>query len=60
MPSAKSISNRSWFTNAISRLTDPKDLKSGFAFAGLLLVFESLLTLGIIYNVPCMCMHYWG
>jgi hypothetical protein len=57
MMSAKSVRNRNWFTNAISRLTDPKDLRSGLVVAGLLLVFESVLTIGIIYNVPCMCMN---
>ena len=58
MMSAKSVRNRNWFTSAISRLTDPKDLRSGFVVAGLLLVLESLLTFGIIYNVPCTCMNY--
>jgi len=56
--SAKSVRYRNWFASAISRLTDPKDCKSGLIVAGLLLVLESFLSFGIIHNVPCMCMNY--
>jgi hypothetical protein len=43
----------SWFENLLSRLVNPKDTRTAWTFACLLLMGETLLLALIIKNVSC-------
>ena len=47
------VKKKNWFSNLMDRLLDPKDTAMGMYTAILLLLCDSILTVMIVYKVPC-------